>query len=69
MKLKYILIIFILTITVLCFTRYRNTLFTKVMKIKEARPILEEAEMEQVIVYLLSYANIIKNKLNFFQIY
>lgn len=35
MKLKYILIIFILTVTVLCFTKYRNTLFTKAMKIKE----------------------------------
>lgn len=35
MKLKYILIIFILTITVLCFTKYRNMLFTKAIKIKE----------------------------------
>jgi hypothetical protein len=35
MKLKYILIIFILTVTVLCFTKYRNMLFTKAIKIKE----------------------------------
>ena len=35
MKLKYILMIFILITTILCFTSYRNILFNKVIKLKE----------------------------------
>ena len=44
MKLKYILIIFILTVTILCFTKYRNIIFTKAIKIKELFTEDEEEE-------------------------
>ena len=35
MKLKYILMIFILITILLCFTSYRNKLFKKLIKVKE----------------------------------